>query len=82
VIDPFVASLIDRKIGAGFVGFGTLAFLGLQLLVRGIRGDIYNWLGEKSASRWSYIAGGILFLLPLVVWIAFLSRQGWFQRVF
>ena len=74
--------LLDRKIAGGFAGFGALAFLGLTLLVRGIRGDIYNWLGEKSAPRWSYIVAGVLFMLPLLGWIVFLSHQGWFERVF
>jgi hypothetical protein len=74
-------TLIDRKIAGGFVGFGVLALLGLRLLVRGIRDDIYDWLGERSAPRWSYILAGVLLVLPLVAWIAFLSHQGWFERV-
>ena len=76
----FVWSLIDRKIAGGFAGFGALALLGLGLLVRGMRGDVYDWLGETSAPRWSYIVAGIFFLLPLIAWIVFLSRQGWFHR--
>jgi len=76
-----IASLIDQKIAAGFIGFGGLAVIGFRLLVRGARDDIYDWIGEKPAPRWAFIAAGILLPLPLIAWIAFLFHQGWFQRI-
>ena len=79
--DPtLIASLIDRKIAGGFVGFGALALIGMRLFVRALRDDIYDWLGEKVAPRWSYIAAGFILLLPLVAWIVFLVHQGWFEH--
>jgi hypothetical protein len=82
VLVLILASRIDGTIASGFFGFGGLAFLGLRLLIRGARGDIYDWLGERWAPRWSYIAAGLLCLVPLVGFIAFLIHQGWFQRFF
>ena len=72
---------LDRRIGAGFFGFGALALLGLTLLVRGIRDDIYDWLGHAAASRAWFVIGGVVLQLPLVAWILFLVRQGWFEQL-
>jgi hypothetical protein len=72
--------LIDLKIIGGFLGFGALALAGLALLSRGVRGDIYDWLGEARASRWWFVTVGLLLQPPLVVWVVFVVRQGWFTR--
>jgi hypothetical protein len=70
----------DELVAAGFSGFVVLSFLGIRLLIRGIRSDIYDWLGHAPASRFWFIIGGILMQLPLVAWIAFLIHQGWLPQ--
>jgi len=72
--------VIDLKIIGGFFSFGALAVLGLALLIRGVRRDVYDWLGETRASRWTFITVGLILQLPLVGWVVFLVRQGWFAR--
>jgi hypothetical protein len=67
------------RIAGGFIGFGILAMFGLSLLVRGIRDDIYDWLGNAPASRSWFIFAGVLFQVPLIAWILFLVHQGWFR---
>ncbi len=74
-------STLDGRVIAGFFGFLALSFFGLRLLVRGIRDDIYDWLGHAPASRAWFIIGGILLQLPLVGWMVFLVRQGWFAHL-
>ncbi len=77
------ASLVEitsPRIAGGFIGFGILAIFGLSLLVRGVRDDIYDWLGHARASRSSFIFTGVLFQLPLIAWILFLVHQGWFAH--
>jgi hypothetical protein len=62
----------------GFLVFGLLACWGLWLLDRGIRDDIYDWIGERNAPRWSYIVFGVLCQAPLIAFLVFLHRLGWF----
>ena len=76
------ASLFEMagpRIAGGFIGFGILAMFGLSLLVRGIRDDIYDWLGHAPASRSVFIFAGVLFQVPFIAWILFLVHQGWFR---
>ena len=77
-----IATLLDSKIGGGFVGFGLLAAIGLRLLFRGLRGEPRDWLGHSLAQRGWYIFGGAFLQFPLIAWIFFLRSQGWFERWF
>ncbi|MGB8356176.1 MAG: hypothetical protein WCD79_19925 [Chthoniobacteraceae bacterium] len=70
----------QRRISGGFWGFGLLALYGLKFLYKGYNDDIYDWLGEKSAPRWSYIAFGLLCQCPLIAYIVFLKHQGFFDK--
>lgn len=70
---------LNRRVGGGFTGFGVLSVYGLRLLFKGIRDDIYDWIGEKSAPRWSYIAFGIFYQLPLIAYTLFVIHQGYFD---
>ena len=72
---------LNGRIAAGCVVFVVLALLGLQLLIRGIRDDIYDWLGHASISRLCFVTCGIVLQLPLIAWIVFLIHQGWFAHV-
>ncbi len=71
---------LNRRVGGGFFGFGALALFGLVILARGLRNDVHDWLGHAPVSRPWFIIGGILFQLPLLGWIVFLVRQGWFEQ--
>jgi hypothetical protein len=71
---PYLA--LGNRIGGAFAGLGMLSFYGLKLLYKGVNDDIYDWIGEKNAPRWFYIAAGIFFQLPLIAFILFLSHQG------
>ena len=62
----------------GIYVFAVFAIWGLRLLDRGIRDDIHDWIGERNAPRWSYIAFGSLCQLPLIAYLVFLHRLGWF----
>jgi hypothetical protein len=59
----------------GFYPFGLLCIFGLCLLYKGARDDIYDFVGEKNAPRWSYIAFGLVCQLPLIGYVAFLYHQ-------
>ena len=72
---------LDGRIAVGFLPFVLLALIGLQLLARGVRGDISDWLGHASASRAWFLIGGIFLQLPLIAWIAFLVHQRWFEHL-
>jgi len=72
---------LNGRIAAGFFGFVVLALIGLHLLIRGVQGDIYDWLGHARASRAWFLIGGIFLQLPLIAWIAFLIHQGWFEHL-
>ena len=70
----------QRRIGGGFWAFGLLSLFGLRIFYKGLRNDIYDWLGEKSAPRWSYIAFGLFCQLPLGGYILLLFHQGYFSE--
>lgn len=72
---------LNGRITAGFLPFIVLALFGVRLLIRGIRDDIYDWIGHASASRPYFIIGGIFLQLPLIAWIVFLIHQGWFAQL-
>ena len=55
-----------------------LSFWGVSLVYKGIRGDIYDSFGEENAPRWAYIAFGLLCQAPLIAYLVFLRRSGWF----
>jgi len=63
---------------SGLMVFGILAIYGLRLLYKGVRNDVYDWVGETRAPRWSYIAFGVLCQVQLIGFIVFLWRQGYF----
>jgi hypothetical protein len=69
-----------KRINSGIVVFGIFSAYGLTFLIKGLRDDIYDWLGERRAPRWSYIAFGLVCQVPLGVFLAFLARQGYFTK--
>ena len=75
-----LASLIDEKISGGFVGFGVLAAFGLWQIKRVLKGETRNWLGERNAPDWSYVLFGLACQIPLIIWVLFLKRQGYFSN--
>ena len=70
----------QKRIGGGYLAFGLLACFGLRLLYKGLRNDIFDWIGERNAPRWSYLVFGVLCQLPLLGFIALLRHQGYFEK--
>ncbi len=68
----------QEAIWGGFIAFGFCSFWGLRLLLRGIRGDILDSSGHPVASRGWFIGGGIFLQLPLIGFLLFVWRQGFF----
>ena len=68
-----------EAIHGGFLVFGLCAAFGLRLLYRGLRNDILDSSGTPVAGRSLFIVGGILCLLPLVAFVIFLCKQGYFR---
>ena len=60
---------LNGGIAAGFLAFIVLALFGVQMLIRGVRGDVYDRLGHVVASRFCFIIGGIFRQLPLIAWV-------------
>ena len=60
----------------GTGGFWILAFWGLRLIYKGVRGDIYDGWGERNAPRWGYIVFGLLCEAPLIGYLVFLHKLG------
>jgi hypothetical protein len=67
-----------EAIWGGFLVFGLCSFWGLRLLFRGVRGDILDSSGHDMAPRSLFIGGGVFLQLPLVVFLFFIWRQGFF----
>lgn len=70
---------MGRPISGGFTAFGLLAIYGIRLMYKGLTNDIYDFMGERNAPRWSYIVFGALCVMPLVGFVVFLVHQGYFQ---
>jgi hypothetical protein len=71
---------IIRRIWGGIAVFGLCAAFGLRLLYRGIRGDVLDSSGAPVAGRGWFVAGGIVLVLPLVGYLLFIWRQGYFAN--
>ncbi len=71
---------IIRRIWGGIIVFGLCAALGLRFLYRGIRGDNLDSSGTPVAGRGWFIVGGIVMVLPLVGYLQFIWRQGYFAN--
>ena len=67
------------RIWAGFLAFGICAAFGLRLLYRGIRGDVNDASGTPIAGRGWFIGGGVGCLLPLILYLIFVWKQGYFD---
>jgi len=70
--------LLNFRIGAGFFVFGIFAAYGFRLLYRGIQDDVNDASGTPIAGRGWFIAGGIGCMLPLVAYLVFIVKQGFF----
>jgi hypothetical protein len=66
------------RLAAGFIVFGICAVFGVRLLYRGLRDDIYDRSGMRIAGRSWFIVGGLFCMVPLVAYLVFLWRQGYF----
>jgi hypothetical protein len=77
-MNVFTQSSARETMWAGYIPFGLCSFLGLRLLVRGLRGDVLDSSGMAVASRGLFITGGILLQLPLVGYTFFVWKQGLF----
>ena len=71
-------STAAEAIWGGFIAFGVCSFFGLRLLLRGFRDDTLDSSGHPVASRGWFIIGGILLQLPLVGFVFFAWKQGFF----
>ena len=70
---------VRDQIGGGFIGFGVLSLVGIWQIKRVLKGETRNWLGEKSAPDWAYTLFGFACQIPLIIWVLFLKRQGYFE---
>lgn len=67
--DPFDACLI----------FGVLAIWGIWIIIQGLRGNTGEWCGSRDVARWVYVTFGTLIQMPLLVYVIFLLRTGYFR---
>jgi len=72
--------LLHYRLWAGLLAFGICAVFGLRLLYRGIRGDVCDASATPMAGRGWFFGGGIVCLFPLVGYLLFLWKQGYFDR--
>jgi hypothetical protein len=66
---------IDKVVGGGLLVFGICAFCGLRLLYRGICGDIFDSSGTQMAGREWFIVGGVLLIVPFVMYLFLLWQE-------
>ncbi|EEF62827.1 hypothetical protein [Pedosphaera parvula] len=62
----------------GFIAFGLCSFWGLRWILRGLRDDTLDASGHLVASRGWFIGGGVFLQLPLIGFILFAWKQGFF----
>ena len=74
-----LADLIARKISGGFLSFGVFSLFGFWQIKRVLNGETRNWLGERNAPNWSYLLFGLACQIPLIAWLLFLKKQGYFE---
>jgi hypothetical protein len=67
--DPFDACLI----------FGALAIWGIWVIIQGLRGNTGEWCGSRGMARWVYVTFGAVIQMPLLVYVIFLLRTGYFR---
>jgi hypothetical protein len=72
------SSTPQEAIWGGFLAFGLCSFWGLRLLLRGVRRDVLDSSGHAVASRGWFIGGGIVLQLPLLGFLLFVWKQGFF----
>ncbi len=77
MVHPMDRLEIARRVWGGIFVFGICAAFGLRLLYRGLRGDVLDASGMPTAGRAWFICGGVVMLLPLVVFMIYLWRQGY-----
>ena len=75
----FFGGDVHDRIIDGFLGFGVLSLFGIWQLKRVLKGETRNWLGERNAPDWSYLLFGLACQIPLIAWLLFLKRQGYFE---
>jgi len=66
-------------ISGGFIAFGLCSAYGVKLIYQGATNQIIDESGMDKAPRWMFLAGGFLMQVPLIVFIAYLFHQGYFQ---
>jgi hypothetical protein len=71
---------LKRAIDGGFVVFGLCSAYGIRLLYLGITNKIIDASGMNKAPRWIFLSCGFLMQMPLIVYLAYLFRQGYFQK--
>ena len=69
----------EEGIWGGFFAFGVASIFGLRLIIRGLQNDTNNSSGHLEVCRGWFITGGILFQLPLIAFLLFVWRQGFFK---
>lgn len=74
----FAIADYSGRIWFGFIPFGLCSFLGMLVLLRGLRGDVLDSSGMQIAPRTWFILGGVLLQLPLVGFTTYLWKQGLF----
>jgi hypothetical protein len=67
-----------QKISSGLLVFALAALYGWRMIYRGLKGVNRDWLGEQTAPRWSYVVFGLICQAPLICFVLFLYRQGYF----
>ena len=68
----------EEAIWGGLIAFGLVSAWGFKWIYRGLRGDILDALGHEVAPRSLFIGGGALLQLPLIVFLYFIWKQGFF----
>jgi hypothetical protein len=68
----------QEAIWNGCIAFALCSLWGLQLLVRGWRGEVFDAASQIVASRRWFIAVGLALQLPLPAFTFLVCQHGWF----
>jgi hypothetical protein len=75
----YTPSTAEEGVWGGFLVFGIASIFGLRLITRALQNDTNDSSGLAIASRGWFITGGVLFQLPLIAFLLFVWRQGFFH---
>ena len=70
----------EEAIGSGFLVFGLCSAFGFRRLWLGLTNQIIDDSGMEKAPRWLFLGGGIVLQFPLLVFIIYLSHQGFIHK--